>query len=426
MRALRAKLGLVVAVAVVAAVAAGAAAGTRAKVQRPLLCPIGSLFRDTREASLSPNGGALAEFRSLSSVVPDPLPSSLWVADLASGRTRFRRDTTPLNIQFADPLWSPDGGRIAMFAPSVVAILRADGSGTPELFRGFGQLEAEGWSPDGRSILVASTLAGQTATTQHQLLLHLADGSITDLGRGEQGAISPDGRQVAIIDDNELLIEDIATRATKDLGFADVRDAGAYYIQFSGIVWSPAGDSVAYVTHPGFSAIGYLNITTVDGASNRTVGDGTFNTASPPGLIWTSAGIIGAKGGDLPGVDSGLAVLDPVSGDTRLLATTSNTTFPIGFDVGRNRVAYAIFTNVIQSQHTRMGFRSVSVDGSGDRPLLPCKPNGYDSVLGTSLNDVIDVVNGKPDAVRCLGGNDTVTADRKDTIFGDCEHVIRR
>jgi hypothetical protein len=49
-----------------------------------------------------------------------------------------------------------------------------------------------------------------------------------------------------------------------------------------------------------------------------------------------------------------------------------------------------------------------------------------DRIRGTAKNDLIDVVGGGQDTVSCGKGIDVVTADKTDSVAGDCEVVSRR
>jgi len=51
---------------------------------------------------------------------------------------------------------------------------------------------------------------------------------------------------------------------------------------------------------------------------------------------------------------------------------------------------------------------------------------GNDDIHGGGGNDLIDAVDGSGgDVVRCGSGNDRVAADEGDTVFSDCEEVVR-
>jgi hypothetical protein len=49
-----------------------------------------------------------------------------------------------------------------------------------------------------------------------------------------------------------------------------------------------------------------------------------------------------------------------------------------------------------------------------------------ETLVGTARADLIDVVGGGPDRVRCQAGLDLVVADSADRVAADCETVARR
>ena len=141
---------------------------------------------------LSPNGRRLA-------VNARDSGNEIWVYEL--GRGTLTRLTVNPGLD-ETPFWSPDGRWIAFASsragqPSTVFRKLANGSGTAEpLWTGDHHVHVEGWSPDGRSIIVTVRDPG----TQDDLwLLSLADEvsarpllqtQFNELG----GRVSPDGR----------------------------------------------------------------------------------------------------------------------------------------------------------------------------------------------------------------------------------------
>jgi Ca2+-binding RTX toxin-like protein len=50
---------------------------------------------------------------------------------------------------------------------------------------------------------------------------------------------------------------------------------------------------------------------------------------------------------------------------------------------------------------------------------------GRDAIVGGAGNDAINSVDNEVDQISCGDGNDTVRADRGDSVSSDCEHVKR-
>ena len=68
-----------------------------------------------------------------------------------SGR-RCENELTHNAVRDSDPVWSPDGRRIAFVSNWQVYVMNADGSGKRRLTRNGGQNVAPAWSPDGQTI----------------------------------------------------------------------------------------------------------------------------------------------------------------------------------------------------------------------------------------------------------------------------------
>ena len=100
-------------------------------------------------------------------------PRDVWSYDITRG-TAVRVTTDPSDDQF--PTWSPDGERIVFTSnrsgrPEIYSQL-SDGSGTAEKVferpESQARLQAEGWSKDGRTLLLTDALGG-SATSSIQL-----------------------------------------------------------------------------------------------------------------------------------------------------------------------------------------------------------------------------------------------------------------
>jgi serine/threonine protein kinase len=147
---------------------------------------------------LSPDGKRVAT----SPLTPQTLNQDIWVIDLARDLpTRLTFDPS----RDTNPIWSPDGSRVAYFSIQRGGIYQraANGAGTEELLLKCGSIATSDWSPDGRfifySLLDERTgrdvwVAPLTGSRQPYALLD----SEFDEYRAQ---LSPDGRWLAYVSD---------------------------------------------------------------------------------------------------------------------------------------------------------------------------------------------------------------------------------
>jgi dipeptidyl aminopeptidase/acylaminoacyl peptidase len=363
-------------------------------------------------AALAPNGKRLAVGRTAG-----VNRMALSSVSLATGRERRLVDDLPL---FANGFaWAPDSTRLAVVDAdmsvaggdlSLSVVNATTGRVEPVLAPGTGGA-LNGWSPEGSRLLL-TRLASQSpaAPMREVLLVDLPDGSIRALGDGWNGSFSPDGHSIALFEGYGVHLVDVDTGARRTI-------AARHGQLQSDIAWSADGRQIAYADGdtPG---IGRLAVTAVDGSGTRLVG-ATFSTP-----IWSGGDLVWTPGSRVLG---GIAVYEVAARHTRLLnplppkLASMSYIGVVGVFPGGGRVVYAVY-----SRSRSQGFRSVGLDGRGDRPLLPCRGLGHGSrVLGTAAADVINTRNSSRDGVSCGGSVDTVVADPADRIDRDCERVRR-
>ncbi len=238
---------------------------------------------------------------------------------------------------------------------------------------------------------------------------------------GAGGAYSPDGSTIAYFDSGNLKLLNLTTGTRKTL-------APPYYPLQGALAWAPNGRTIAYSEgDTGFIPI-VLHATPVNGSPGRVMGllPGGFETP-----LWARSLLVWLPhGGGKPA--SGIAVGNPTTGRTRVLqplrALSASQIFvagPVSVLPGGTRIVYDVISP-FPHPNNDLGLRTVSVNGRGDAPLVACRGRGHgDLVIGTPANDVINVRNGSIDTVTCLGGVDTVIADRQDKIGRSCEIVHR-
>jgi Tol biopolymer transport system component len=123
-----------------------------------------------------------------------------------SEQRRLTRNT----VRDSNPVWSPDGRRIAFEHNWQVWVMNADGSGQRRLTRNGGRNFAPAWSPDGRRIAFERRLgrvqsvdwcSGCGTARIFEVWVTNADGSGQQslTPRGAKPSWSPDGRRIAFV-----------------------------------------------------------------------------------------------------------------------------------------------------------------------------------------------------------------------------------
>jgi Tol biopolymer transport system component len=161
-----------------------------------------------------------------------------------SEQRRLTRNT----VRDSNPVWSPDGRRIAFESNWQVSVMNADGSGQRRLTRNGGRNFAPAWSPDGQRIAFERRLgkgrqSGRCYACREALTYEVhvmnADGSeqrrLTP--RGAKPGWSPDGRTIAFVSkrggNNEIYVMNADGSRQRNL----TRTRGW---QESWLAWSPA------------------------------------------------------------------------------------------------------------------------------------------------------------------------------------------
>ncbi len=178
----------------------------------------------------------------------------IHVMDLETGETRALI-TGPEDD--TDPYWALQGDRLAFLRHdgngATIMVANADGSGIARAAGPFIDLTWMVWSPDGRTMAVASSIRGIPSIT-----LADTDGSgsrVLDLGMpAERPEFRPtDGSQLlfrgheggAAYGAWTLFLYDLEASTTKRLEFQGVPRSGREY-DYLAAVWSPTGDRIAY------------------------------------------------------------------------------------------------------------------------------------------------------------------------------------
>ncbi len=318
----------------------------------------------------------------------------------------------------ATPLWAPDSRsfEIPNLDGSLAIVTASSGRRRTLIGHAPGAtLTATGWSPNSDHLVVTENSSTIPTVPELRLLVvRISDGHVHDLGSGSNGSYAPDGQSIAYANQGQVLRYTLATGKQTPL-------APPYYPLVGLISWSADGQEIAYSEGDNSFRPIVLTATPTDGAKRHIFGlVGGFSTP-----IWARNQLIWSP---LSANATAIAITNPTSGHTRLLRPLPRTIAghpiyvgPVSVLPGGTRIVYAVSA----SGHDA-GLRSINVTGSADAPLVACRGRGHgDLVIGTPGNDVINVRNGSLDTVSCLGGTDTVIADRRDHIGRSCEHVRR-
>jgi Tol biopolymer transport system component len=159
--------------------------------------------------------------------------------------------------------WSPDGDRILFETEHGLSIINADGSGARSLTRDDADYESPSWSPDGQSIVFASTPPRRSGRADPNSGIYLmnADGTgrrrlTPPSERFDSPTWSPGGDRIAFVrsrlDRSKLAIyTDIFVI---DADGTDQRRLTHGTGMFRGAVWSPDGETIAFSTGPAEAA----------------------------------------------------------------------------------------------------------------------------------------------------------------------------
>ena len=216
--------------------------------------------------------------------------SSVWVAD-ADGRNRKR---VTRSARASSPAWSPDGTLIAFVGDGGIHVVRPDG--TDERVLSFEPTLANdlSWSPSGRELAADGGLGGLVAVR--------ADGSgerrLTRQFNDAEPAWSPDGRWIAFTrshfapKDRRDLLGDHSLHVVRADGTQERRlTSGADDFEPS---WSPDSTSIVFVRFPKRAlgrddgdALAELYVIGRDGSGLRRLTDNRVFDGSP---AWRPAG----------------------------------------------------------------------------------------------------------------------------------------
>ena len=140
----------------------------------------------------------------------DIIRSEIFVVNAdGSGERRLTRNT----VRDSNPVWSPDGRRIAFESNWQLNVMNADGSGQRRLTRNGGRNFAPAWSPDGQQIVFERRLGrkkygpcsgcGKASTFEIHVMNADGTGPQRLTTKGAQPGWSPDGQKIAFMSERD-------------------------------------------------------------------------------------------------------------------------------------------------------------------------------------------------------------------------------
>jgi Tol biopolymer transport system component len=237
---------------------------TRSGVQRRLVAGTAPL--------LSPDGTRV--------LYASPQHDALFVLDLRSGAKSQLADVGP------PAAWSPDGRWIAYGYANGVELVRADGGERRRLLSTFARVRAGAWSPDGRRLVVETTIFSD----EPEAVLTIVDvstGEATALGKGVQPVWSPEGKRIAFVQGEAI----VTVRADGSDPVQATHPPAADADSFP--VWSPGGAGIAFVRrHPLLdSTSSELGVVDVASGTERFLTPAAGHLVDPfGGIAWSDDG----------------------------------------------------------------------------------------------------------------------------------------
>jgi serine/threonine protein kinase len=154
--------------------------------------PISSDRAAFRVPRLSPDGKLIAV-----AVSDETRRSDIWIYN-AEGGARRRLTNEGHNLE---PIWTPDGRRLAFFSDAAIVEMEANGSGSKEiLLTGDRSRSPCSWSSNGENLLFEQSEAGRNSLWRSSLSPHNASPVLLIRStNGECGVLSPNGKWLAYV-----------------------------------------------------------------------------------------------------------------------------------------------------------------------------------------------------------------------------------
>ena len=178
----------------------------------------------------------------------------IWVGDTVRGT---QRRVTPATVNTWQPVWSPDGGKLAARVDGGAGIIDLKGVAIPEMLPNTPTGTVRSWSSDGRVIL-EQEIAGRTDLSLYDLNDHQSVPLVSSSADEAFGTISPSGNLVAYVS-NESGRDEVYLRTLAP-------NAAPIQVSLRGgtkPAWSHDGNHVYYLAPSGMILVAAVSAGTV-------------------------------------------------------------------------------------------------------------------------------------------------------------------
>lgn len=361
-------------------------------------------FADPEILAIAPDRSSIHVLTNDSEGQAEPVwsPDGQRVAFIRDGRLYVMRgnatEARRLAAAAAGPSWSPDGTRIAFSRPigrsllSDLFVIAVDGAGLRRLTRTQRSETQPAWSPDGRRIAFVAERQIYLMSSNGQGVRRLTEGFAND-----SPSWSPDGRRIAFVSGRTpgrlnpqiWVMNANGTQETQLTEGAKQESWGLAVWSDTGPTWSPDGRWIAYV-----SGEATPDVTATSGIEQifRMRPDGSDRAN-------VSRSLVNARDPDWQPICSRLGTRNA----DRLLGTPASD----------------LLCGLEGADVLRAGSGDDVVIGGSGRDVLHGGP-GSDRLFGSGGDDSVYARDGQADVVDCGPGRDRAVVDRAD-VSSDCE-----
>lgn len=262
----------------------------------------------TYDLAVSPGGDQIA----FEGWADDDNDSEIYLFDLGSGSLRKLTDNLPYDN---DPVWSPDGRRIAFNSYRdgnyEVYLMDTDGSNLARLTANEVDDYVSGWSPDGQTILLSADAEPNGGSDIYRVdIVGGGETALADFPSDEyQPAASPDGRWIAFTSMRDGYREIYLMNP----GGGELTRLTDNEVSEYSLAWSPDGTKIVFAG--GIRGEDQLFVINVDGSGQVQISEDGMSWPHDPAWSPDSNRIAFGSGGDIYIYSLASGSLEPVTDD---------------------------------------------------------------------------------------------------------------